>query len=288
MRVTIHLLTKDRPSELAMCLNSLYTQTFKNWDLILVDSGSTPVITYKFINDIIQRIRLSGHWVKYINKMGWCDIGKLRNIAIEEDIFNRTCLRIDDDSIADSEYLDRLVQCYIHYSGYKEGQVAEKLVAVGGVVPPCGSPKIYMPIPESGIFNEIKFDLDGNITYIADDGGYTYDPFLQGMCSVALPSHHLRSSFIFPNPTFDKRVPLYPEEYGQTGYREETDWCIAFAYAGGKMYTVTDAICWHAHGRSGGARIPNYQEIAQINDIHFREKIKRWYQERGNPFENKK
>ena len=56
--------TRDRPTEVALLLQSLRTQTYTNWDVyILDDCGGTPLANYHFFNCMIMRLKLENHKV---------------------------------------------------------------------------------------------------------------------------------------------------------------------------------------------------------------------------------
>ena len=55
---------KDRPSELALLLQSLRTQTFQNFDVMILDDCSgTPLVNYHFFNCLINRLKQENHKV---------------------------------------------------------------------------------------------------------------------------------------------------------------------------------------------------------------------------------
>jgi len=275
MRASIHILTKDRPSELAICLSSLLRQTNQDWDLVLIDESETPILNYKFVKDILQQIKLEKHGLIY--KRNWPprnNVGVSRNEAVEIDYYNNPIgIRIDDDSWVDQDYIKKLVNLY------KLKRKEEKIGAIGGIVPLMGYPKFIKDSNRIEIFNEIKFDKGGNIIKIADDGGCHWLPY------KILPSHHLRSSFLYNIKAY-KEVGGCPSWCANTGWREETIFCMKLAWAGYKMYTDTSARAWHCPGRSGGARIDNNIRIKLQNNIEhcFRNWAKRMYLKYGNPF----
>jgi len=109
-RVSIHILTKDRTEYLATLLSSLRNQSFKDWDLILLDNndwsvqnGKALVTMHPLIIALVEKIKFEGHGVKILvqsNLEATKDIGASRNICIQSDDNPYGC-RIDDDSILD-------------------------------------------------------------------------------------------------------------------------------------------------------------------------------------------
>jgi GT2 family glycosyltransferase len=268
-RVEISICTKDRASELYALLVSLRTQTYREWDLVIVDSSQPyPLVNaYKFIGDIITRIKTEGHAVKYIVDVPPMGVCKARNRAVKEGFGHQIIVRIDDDSVLEPDYIARLIKL----------MEPEDVGAVGGCVPVFGAPPMVRNINLlKGIFNRVKFDKEGNLTECADDGGFQYHP------NVVLPSHHLRSSYAFRRKAYDD-VGGFPNDYGTIGFREETDFCLRIAWKGWRMLTDTGAIAWHCQCPSGGARAPDYMQQVQIADEHFRTKMKWMFNRWGNP-----
>ena len=99
MRTTIHVTSKDRHSELALLIQSLRTQTNKDWDIMILDDASgTPVTACHFLMSLLNRIKLEGHCVQLIrNEMSY-GVCRARQLLIDKDEFNNplTC-RLDDD-----------------------------------------------------------------------------------------------------------------------------------------------------------------------------------------------
>ncbi len=266
--VSINILTKNRIMEFYGLLVSLRNQTYKNWNLVVIDESSPPVIQHKTVLDLMTRMKLEGHFVKYIHhNVSWMNIGKCRNEAIQHSPDELIC-RIDDDSICEKDYLEKLVK---HITS------KEDIGAVSGIVPVLGAPEMIKEPPK--IFNKVTFDKEGKVS-IADDGGHFYDP-------KVLPAQHLRSSFMFKKSVAMK-AGLHPLEYGPTGYREETDFSLRIAYAGYKMLVDTGAICWHVQCPSGGGRVTDAAKRAEMNENHFIRKFKRLFKQKGNPYEEAK
>jgi len=66
-RISIHITTKDRHSEVAILLQSLRTQTYQAFDIMLLDDGSgTPLTTHHPTMSLINRLKLENHKIKII------------------------------------------------------------------------------------------------------------------------------------------------------------------------------------------------------------------------------
>lgn len=266
MRVDVNICTRNRPCELSLLLNSLRSQSYQDWDCVIVDESQRPIFEFKTVKDVITRLKLEDHRIKIVRNEILKGVGHARNLAIKHSK-HELILRVDDDSICDRFYLGKLVEL-ITSGNYRERG------AVGGIVPPYSAPKFIRDIKfVTPIFNKIIFENDKVI--IKDDGGYFYEP------NAILDSDHLRSSFLFRKSAVEK-VGMHPQS-STTGWREETILSMKLKWAGYKLLTDTSAICWHAHGAFGGARYP--PEIYQ-NKLKFAEKwFQRWalrnYKKRG-------
>lgn len=268
MRVSLHVATKNRCGELYGLLTSIYFQTHKDWDLIIVDESESSAIANKYISDLINRMKFEGHGVKYIPNHLCKGISAARNLCLKADDWNDLCVRIDDDSICAVDYLEKLIETY------KAMSVHERVGAVGGIVPPLGNPSVVMDSTKIEMFNKIEFKEEEEKVFVGDDGGYQYFP------NKIIPSQHLRSSFLF-----DKAAALeiggFPEDQGGLiGWREETKFSMNLIWAGYKLYTDTSAICWHEQAMSGGGRQFNYPEYRNAHEDHFnRWAFRKWRRE---------
>jgi GT2 family glycosyltransferase len=259
-RVSIHIVTKDRFSELALLLISLREQTYTDWDLVIVDgSMPNPITSSKFIIDIFNRLRIEGHGIQYIREDFPQGVTYARNMALEKDKWeNPLILRVDDDSICDKNYLAKLVARIMAHP---------KAGAVGGIVPLFGHSEIYRNSEKIDMFSKIIVN-DENV-FIGDDLGYFYIP------NVIRPAHHLRSSFLFRKEVIDK-IGMFPIDYGKSGFREESDFCVRMLMSGYELWVDTSAVNWHLQANSGGVRSPDYAQNVQVANDHFIRKLKFW------------
>lgn len=258
-RITIHVCTKDRHSELALLLQSLRTQTYKEWDLIILDSASgNPIINAAFLTALLNRIKLENHKVKLLRENVSFGVCQSRNHVIREDTFDNpyTC-RLDDDVILEPDYLEKLVE--VINSGYD---------IASGVTPLMMQPELERENKfVKPIINAIGFDEEGNITKFGDDCGYTY------MESEIIRAHHFRSCALYKSELH----PYYPENLSPTGFREESFASIRWGFGGYRIGVHTKAIAWHLQCQSGGVRSPDYAKRVQSDDQIFKEWVKKEY-----------
>lgn len=265
-RVSIHVCSKNRPTELYGLLTSLYLQYHKEWDLILVDESDTPLIQNPLIQAMLTRFKCEGHGVKYIFHQPFERQGVIhaRNRAIKEDDLNQICFRIDDDSILDRFYLNSILEEY-----HKLKEKGIKVGGIAGIVPIFGSPEIKRDNQfVNGNFNKVKFHEDR--IEVGDDAGFSY---IEG---EVFECDHLRSSFMFLKSAAIE-AGLHSEELSNpVSFREETDFSMKLRAKGYKLYTVTYAKCWHLRSSGGGARDKldqnQYMQWVQINEQFFNKK----------------
>ncbi len=182
---------RDRPTELALLLQSLRTQTYQDFDIyILDDCGGTPLVTYHFFNCIITRLKLENHNV-FIKRTEFPHgVSRARqNIvdwAMERDY--KYFLRVDDDVILNYNYIDQLR--LVIDEGYD---------ITSGVTPPMQSPTFKRDPEHIGkIMNRVILDKDGNYIMNGDDCGIEYvDP-------IILPAHHFRSCALIKRSVHEK------------------------------------------------------------------------------------
>ncbi|MEK6878537.1 MAG: glycosyltransferase family A protein, partial [Nanoarchaeota archaeon] len=111
-RISVHLTSKDRHSEVALCLQSLRANTYKLWDIIILDDASgTPLGTHHPTISLVNRLKFENHKVKFLRNEISNGVCSARNKLIAEDDFsNPLTLRVDDDCIYEPDYIERLVR----------------------------------------------------------------------------------------------------------------------------------------------------------------------------------
>ena len=270
-RVSVHITSKDRSSELAILLHSLLNQTYKAFDICLLDDAfGTPIASnFKFIHDILNRLKLRGHGVQLIRNNISLGVCRARQQLVDEDIWkeNPYILRLDDDQILEPDYIQRLVT------------VIEKNPKCGiasGVTPLFSGPDFRRDINNVvPIVNKIELDSNGSISLYNDDCGFLYDG------NVVLPADQFRSSALIRRELFDKGL-TYPKGLSNTGFREEAYLSLRTILLGWRLYIDLGAIAWHAPAMSGGCRSGDYAARVQIDQNSFERYLKYQFKEHGD------
>jgi glycosyltransferase involved in cell wall biosynthesis len=265
-RITVHVCTKDRHSEIALLLQSLRTQTYKEWDLILLDDASgIPLINCHFVMSILTRITIEGHRLKLLREDISNGVCYARNECIKHDTFKNplTC-RLDDDVIIEPDYFEKLVK------GIEAGYDL-----VTGVIPLANSPEFQRETKFIGpIICEHKLDNTGNLISNKDELAFTYNE------EKIIPCHQFRTNALYKSEMHTKFK--YPLNLTPVGFREEGFFSFNAILYGYKLATNTNAIAYHLQTPSGGCRYPQYQQYVQCDHQTFLEWIKMKFELHGN------
>lgn len=249
--MAIMIAYKDRPTELTMLLESLYYQTYQDFDVFIRDDVSgTPIENYHFLNCIINLLKCSGH--KIIIKKNEFPHGVSKNRqALVDDVLEKDYTlgtRLDDDVILEQDYLERMIK--VLEKGY---------LLASGVTPPMQSPLFKRDPKHVGeVINRVVLDNEGNYIFNGDDCGILYTE------SKILPAHHFRSSATY-YMKIHKKVNYTPTKLTKHGFREEQIFSYKLQMEGYKIGIDTGAIAWHQMTPSGGERFPESNELIQQN-----------------------
>lgn len=299
--LTVCICAKDRATELTLCLDSLRQQTFKDFDIVIVDGSVSPQMQPVMLNQFayfcgraVTQLVNEGHNVRYVREEQ-PGIAKVRNQA-RRLANTEFILTLDDDEILCPDFIEKL------YNVIKDDP---KIAGVGGLVPMYGAPWIKRSIEKvKPVFNEIKVTKDGDFLcsncgavfaphpqlplncrnckqqYISGDAMYLYDK------EEIVPCHHIQSGFMFRRAVAEE-IGGRAEDKSFSAFREETEFSMLMRMAGYKLLMHTGAIAWHNHCPSGGARHQGpqmYSKNVVEDDAKFRAKMKPMLAQRGwNP-----
>jgi len=265
-RITIHIATRDRHTELALVLQSLRTQTNQNWDLIILDDASgTPLTNAYFLNGILNRMKLENHKIKMIRNNTSFGCCSARNKCIEEDDFgNALTLRMDDDILPNANYIEKLMDGID--AGYD---------MMTGTIPQFNVPEIKREIKFVGdIINRHEFDKEGNLILQTDDCGYCY------IEDVIMPTHQFRTNALYKSEINSK--VKYPSNLTTVAFREEGFFSFGAMIEGYKLGVNTGAVCYHLSCPSGGNRRQDYAQCVQLDDETFKKWCKAKFYKHGD------
>jgi GT2 family glycosyltransferase len=268
MHIDIMIVSRDRPTEIALLLQSLRTQTHQDWDLWIMDDGSgLPYVQHHFIASIINRIKLENHIVTYWRNDIRYGVTKLRQKVVDrilEEGTGEAILRLDDDNLLESDYIERLI--HVLSIGYD---------IASGVVPNVAIPfikrdtKYVKPFIADIILND-----DGSIKSFGDDCGMEY------LEKEVIPSPHFRSMALIRREVHQK--VKYEDNIGFCSFREEEFFSFRAITQGFKIGVDTGAIAYHLNTPSGGERTQEYINGLQRNRERLNELSKELFKNHGN------
>jgi len=247
-RTTIHVTTKDRATEVAILLQSLRTQTYQDWDLMILDDASgTPLTNFHFFVALIQRIKLEGHKVKLLRNNISNGVCAARNRLIQEDTYNNEFVcRLDDDCIPESDYLFKLI--HVIKCGYD---------LATGVIPLLMHPELVRPNTPK-LICEHKLNEEGELIERKDELAFSYYK------TDIVNCHQFRTNCLYKKEiTNDIR---YPKILTKTGFREELWFSFQAILKGYKIGADTGAVSFHLQTPSGGCRSQTYMENVQLDE----------------------
>ena len=259
-KVDIMIVSKDRPTELAMLLQSLRTQTFRNFDIFIYDDRSgVPYQNYNFMQSVISRLKLENHVVTMWRNDIPLGVTRLRRIMADKimEVGNgNSILRLDDDNLLESDYIERLTK--VLDAGYD---------IASGLVPHVAVPFIKRETKYVKPFiSDIKMNEKGEIVYFGDECGMEY------LEKEIIPSVSFRSMALIKKEVHAK--VKYEDNLGFCSFREEQWFSFRALLEGFKIGVDTGAIAYHLNTPSGGERTNEY--YSGLNTNH--ELLNRWVQ----------
>jgi len=239
MEIAILINTKDRATECCLLLQSLRTQSIKEFDVyILEDTSNVPLPNFHFYHCLVNRMKLEGNKVFYKQTPFNYGVSKAR-----QEIVNwanpkkyKYFLRVDDDVILESDYIERLLEVIKTYD-----------IASGVTSPMMQPTQKRDPKFLNGVVNRVILDKEGNYIFNGDDCGYEYTE------SKILPAHHFRSCALYKTEIHEK-VSYMPTKLSKHGFREEQIFSYNAQMEGYSIGVDTGAQAYHQLTPSGGER----------------------------------
>ena len=229
MYISIILPTYNRAHIIEECIQSVLAQSYKDWELLILDDNSSDN-TYEIgirYQNLDSRIQYHKNLIR-LNLLG--NKNKGLKIAQYPYIFI-----IEDDLILDKDCLLNLVKSYTELS---------KNFSVGAIAPRLNSPNPRENIPdkEPFVFRKISGEIWNNYDL---DGNFPLETFTLHACSL------IPKNIIFMVDGYSSA------EYIGNCFREETDFYFRIRAKGYKLFFEPRAQALHKNEVKGGCKLNN-------------------------------
>jgi GT2 family glycosyltransferase len=220
--VSIVIPCYNRWSFLPRVLDSIASQTFKNWEIILVDDASENTRFTPEQNGKVKYFRLEKRHGS----------GHARNIGVGQST-GEFILFVDDDTPLSSTYLEDVLQTYNKYED--AGAVGGRLIYVHEEKYFDSNPSIEAPVRIGRYSGEVLGGFDRKT-----------------LGTVEVPILHVIS--LIKREDFLSVGGFDETTYVGNRYREETDLFVRIRQAGKKLYFDPNALAYHFYIKIGGQR----------------------------------
>lgn len=249
-QVSIVIPTLNRCEKLRQCLTSLTCQSLKDFEIIVIDGGSTDRTL-----DMIQEFQ-----VKIIRQKGR-GIVNAENLGIQNSK-GEIIAFLDDDCIASPSWLSGLVKPYLE---------SNKVGGTGGTVrigftPSTDPTRLSLFRYLEAIYSRIVLEgCHSRIGVISQSGALTQN-FDQGKHLVEVD--HVQGCNMSFSSKVIKDIRGLDENYSGTGFRWETDLCIRARKAGYNIIFNPEAEVFHNTDHEK-FMTPQYKYYEGRNDVYF-------------------
>ena len=265
--ISIHICSRDRATEVALLLQSLRTQSYQQFNILILDDGSlVPLSNFYFIMYLINRLKYEGHDVKLIRNGMPSGVSNARQQLVDFTMENGSeelICRLDDDVIIEPDYLKKLLE--VIEAGYD---------LASGITTPFVNPdmkrenKFVQPIIGRCVLND-----KGELIMNMDDCGVEY------LNDEIIPAHHFRSCALYKRELHEKGVN-YKSRLSNNGFREEQIFSFKAILKGFKLGVHTKANARHLMTPSGGER--DTMNMTEFNQEVFEKATKKMFEEHGD------
>ncbi len=222
-KVTIGVVTYNGKDVIKPCLDSLLTQSYQNFQILVIDNASTDG-TPEWINQNYPQVQ-----VIYLTR----NLGPspARNFAIRNTPDNQLTLLVDDDAILHKDCLAHLVDAYIMY-------------------------------PDSAVFSpSLVYDNQPDqiqyqgtfIHYTAEAIHPNHNQSLQEGFQEITPIHAANTTCMLVVKNAAQAVDFFDEDYffGRT----DGEFTFRLTLSGWKLYCAPKAICYHKVKERGLSKV---------------------------------
>lgn len=228
--ISVVIASKDREVFLRDCLNSLMNQTYRNFEVIVVDDGIKPRHDRR-TNSVIQRYLKNGMNIKLLINKNSIGTPRSLNRGVSESQ-GYVVVFTDDDCITNENWLTQLSKAYSQ----------RDVASVGGKVIPVEFDSIWsLKSSTTSIIGKVTWD--GMVIGNFDKGNKTV--FVDCLSGANMS---FRKELLIKVGGFDST-------YDGNAYRFETDLCLKIRRLGIKIVYNPNAVVYHRRARKGRNRI---------------------------------
>ncbi len=247
----ITITTFNRQNYLALLLSSLLNQSYQDWDLLIIDNGSsTPVSQDPLIKTLVKRLSFNRvvQIKRFDENLGIARARKLILPRIKKAW--KYAFDLNDDHYLDSKCVENLMSVIS----------SNKRVGVVGTATPNFSNDISVLRKEykGERLNTLEVRTHNGVRQVflhrSTDFIYT-----QGKKLMSKPIEVVHcSQFIYRLSAVNESELI---DYSLLGFTEETDLCLNVLRSGYKIYFMPSAVNWHLFGESGTRSLDPFKRI---------------------------
>lgn len=226
VKVSIIIATLNRKAHLTKCLQSLMKQKYRDFEIVVVDGGSTDG-THELVESLPARLVMQTR----------TRVPNAENCGVRA-AQGEIMAFVDDDVVVPQNWLEEIVRTYNNF----------KADGVGGVVIDVGQP------PEKRTRSRLRY-LDKIFSIVVcenkrlDTGlvlrsGQVTDNFVRRAPGCTSVDHVCGCNMSFRRKVFEV-VGLFDEIYGKTSFRFETDFCLRARAHGFQLIYNPNALVYH-------------------------------------------
>lgn len=245
-KISILLPTFNRADIISNCINSVLSQTYKNWELIIADDNSNDET-----GNLCENFSLIDDRVTYFKNPENFGLPKNRNKAIEMSIGSYV-LFIEDDMILENNCLEILLKTF--------EELSKDNIKVGAVCPALVTNLSYQD-DQRELLGFAKKDVDSklinNPCIVDKKTGLIYRNFSPEFKNI-VQIEDCHSCSLYSKEIF------YNNHYEESAYKgnyigEESEFHLKLSKKGYKLFFQPNAIMTHNVDMKGGCRLPFIQ-----------------------------
>ncbi len=259
-RISVSLITRNRLQYFIGCLSSLLSQSFTDWDAVIIDDSEPPLRDNPVVIFLLKVAHDEGHNVQMIAGQN-LGISQAWQKGLELSL--PTCefgQRLEDDIWLHPDYLKHLYDTII---------TDERIGAVGGLSPNAWN----FDTIEANEFKNYFYEWNGLI--IPDDRQCCFVKNPPEVYEVA----HLHGLFLYRKRVIQD-VGGFGTHMTRVAHRDETDLTLRIYFADYRLLVCPKAWLRHAEAPGGGSRdaltVEERTRLQEIDEERFQSRLRGW------------